>query len=486
VSLRLCRGGAPRKPTDELLRGYAGGGNTPDEDRYLETLYYQYGRYLLIASSRPGGLPANLQGLWADGQAPPWGSDYHANINLQMNYWPALPCNLAECHEPLESYIKSLVPRGELTARHYYCRPDGGPVRGWVTGVENNIWGHTGPGDWYWGFFAPESAAWLCRALWERYEYTRGAARLAADYPVMLGAALFWADTLWRDERDGAYVANPSYSPEHGPYTLGAAAAQAIVWQLFDDVLRAADILGRQDEPELADIRERMAGLGLPRVGAGGQLMEWRDESLMDYLGTDDPPALTKHRHVNHLYPLYPGDYLLPEREGMPHTYEQYAAAIAQALETRGDGGPGWSRAWKLALWARLGDGERAHALLRGLLRDCTLPNLFDTHPPMQIDGNFGGTAGMTELLLQSRGGVVYLLPALPPMWSSGTVSGLRARGGFELAMRWHGGRLSEAEVTLPAGAPGGEEITLRLPGGETLRFTLLPGETYRVSGATA
>ncbi|MCL2487506.1 MAG: glycoside hydrolase N-terminal domain-containing protein [Oscillospiraceae bacterium] len=462
--------------TDRLLaryganyNGYTGVGTaTNAEKRYVERLYYQYGRYMLIASSRPGSLPANLQGIWADGLNPPWAADYHTNINLQMNYWPAQQTNLAECHIPMIDYTNSLVPRGTQTAQYYYTRADGTstPVRGWVIGHENNVWGNTGPGNWYWGFLCTEAAAWMCQDIWEYYAFTKDEAFLAANFPTMLSAAQFWLDNLWVDQRAGAggkLVANPSYSPEHGPYTLGASSAQAIIWELFENVLKAADVLGN-NHADIANIATAQSNLLMPTVGSLGQYKEWRDEYLMDLNGDGN------HRHVNHLYALHPGTNVIAGRSTRDDTLVTAMKNVfnpPRSTTTRSDVSTGWSVAWKMNIWARMRDGNRAGKLVGDIIKNCTLKNMFDTHTPFQIDGNFGATAGMTEMLLHSQGDMIELLPAISTDWgtNAGSVKGLKARGNYTVDISWLANKVSEAKIVAGANT-GTEEITVSGPAG--------------------
>lgn len=439
------------KTTDKLLEGYKKGTNSQSENQYLEQLYFQFGRYLLIASSRKSGLPANLQGIWAEGLNPPWGADYHTNINVQMNYWLAQQTNLADCHWPIVDYVKSLVPRGKYTAQHYYCRPDGSPVRGWVIHHENTIWGNTAPGVWYEGFYFPAAAAWMCQDLWEYFQFNQDKEFLEEYYPILLDAALFWVDNLWRDSRDGTLVANPSYSPEHGPYSLGASSDQAIITELFDMVLKASAILGK-DTPEMKEVMRAKSKLAGPQIGLAGQFMEWKDEVRIDITGDN------QHRHVNHLFWLHPGSQIVP---GKSPQDDLYVEAMKQTLNTRGDGGTGWSKAWKINFWARLRDGNRSHKLLQEQLKESTLTNLFDTHPPFQIDGNFGATAGMTEMLVQSQAGYIEILPALPEAWNTGSFKGIKARGNFELDAKWSNNELSELKII----SNSGKDCEIKYPG---------------------
>ncbi|MDT0268469.1 glycoside hydrolase N-terminal domain-containing protein [Streptomyces sp. DSM 44915] len=415
-------------PTDALLAGYGGGGPA---DRALEALTFAYGRYLLIASSRPGSLPANLQGVWNASTTPPWAGDYHVNINLQMNYWPAHSTNLAETTEPLHAFIHALRAPGRVSARRIF------DARGWVVGNETNPFGFTGVHDWPTAFWFPEAGAWLARHLWEHYRYTRDADFLATSaYPVLREVAEFWLDNLHPDPRDGLLVVSPSYSPEHGDFTAGAAMSQQIVREAVGTALAAAEILDTDPElrAELAAVLERLdPGL---RIGSWGQLQEWKAD-------LDDQES--RHRHVSHLYALHPGAQIVP---GGPE-----ALAAAVSLTARGDGGTGWSKAWKINFWARLRDGDRAHTMLAQQLRDSTLPNLWDNHPPFQLDGNFGATAGIAEMLVQSQHDVVELLPALPGVWPAGSVSGLRAAGDLTVDLDWAAGRATRA--TLTAGRDG-------------------------------
>ena len=476
------------KTTPQLLTGYKNGSNTQQENRYLEQLYFQFGRYLLISSSRQNTLPANLQGIWAEGLSPAWNADYHTNINLQMNYWLAEQTNLAECHLPVIEYTKSLVPRGRNTALHYYCKPDGSATRGWVIHHENNIWANTAPGNYYQGFHFPAAAGWMCQDIWEHYQFNRNKEFLEENYPILLEAALFWVDNLWLDTRDNKLVANPSFSPEHGNYSLGASCDQAIIAELFDMVLKASDIL-QKNTSEVNEIRTAQSKLSGPKIGTHGQFMEWKDELQMDVSGDN------QHRHANHLFWLHPGTQIVTGRTAQD---DQYADAIKKTLNTRGDGGTGWSKAWKINFWARLHDGNRSHKLVQEILKESTLSNLFDTHPPFQIDGNFGSTAGMTEMLLQSQGDCIELCPALPDAWNNGSFKGIKARGNFEIEATWSSGKITFMEVLSNSGTecvlkyngigsyyiasyPGGNLITPTVISADKISFPTTAGLKYHI-----
>ena len=416
--------------TAELLARYGQG--EPAVDRALEALYFQYGRYLLIASSRPGSLPANLQGVWNHSKTPPWNADYHVNINLQMNYWPAETTNLAETALPLFDFIDSLVEPGSRAARRIL------DASGWTLFLNTNVWGFTGLIDWPTAFWQPEAGAWLARDYYEHYRYQRDDRFLRERaWPVMKGAARVWLAGLRTDPDDELLVVSPSYSPEHGPFTAGTAMSQQIVYDLFTNVVEAAPRAG--DEAFGKEVAAALARLdpGI-RVGSWGQLQEWKAD--LDVRNDD-------HRHVSHLFALHPG------RQISVIEQPRLARAARVSLDARGDGGTGWSKAWKINFWARLLDGDRAHKLLGEQLRSSTLPNLLDTHPPFQIDGNFGAVSGMAEMLLQSQHGEVHVLPALPGAWPAGSVQGLRARGDLTVDVCWSSGE--PEEVAVRAGRSG-------------------------------
>ncbi len=460
-------------PTPARLRAVANGANDPA----LSALYFQFGRYLLISSSRPGGLPANLQGIWAEEVQAPWNADWHLNINVQMNYWLAENTNLSELHEPLFALISSLQKPGERTAKLYYN------ARGWVAHVITNLWGFTAPGEGAnWGSTST-GAAWLCQHLWDHYLFTRDKEFLKRAYPVMKGSARFYADMLIEEPNHKWLVTALGNSPENGfqmangktaHIAMGPTIDQQLLRYLFDACIEASKQLNIDAEFR-KELSEKRARLAPTRIGSDGRVMEWLEEYK--------EPELT-HRHVSHLWGLYPGAEITNEQT------PDLAAAARKTLEKRGDISTGWSLAHKLNFWARLGDGNRCEKLLTMLFTPIgfrksiegvqfqggSYDNLFDAHPPFQIDGNFGAAAGIAEMLVQSHNGTIRLLPALPETWSEGSVKGLRARGGFEIDVAWKDGKLTQTKIRSLLG-----ENCVLLYRGKTLRFKTRKGGSYQL-----
>lgn len=461
-SIQLGDNGRSQQPTDQRINGFL---DDPD-DPQLVALYVQYARYLLLASSRPGTKPANLQGIWNHKIKPPWFSSYTTNINLEMNYWPAEMTNLSECHEPLFHFIQDIAETGKSVAKEHYN------AEGWIAHHNIDIWRGAAPvnashhGIWLGG------GAWLSSHIWEHYRYTLDEDFLEEYFPILQQSALFYAQVLYKDSTTGYLISSPSNSPEIGGLVAGPTMDHQLIRSLFRNVIEAANILGIE-----ADFAQRLSAL-IPQIapnqiGKHGQLQEWMVDK-------DDPD--NHHRHVSHLWAVHPGNEI---------NWEQTPAlmkAAQQSLEYRGDNGTGWSLAWKINFWARFKDGNRSYKLLHRLLSPAEVPgrkagggsypNLFDAHPPFQIDGNFGGAAGILEMFVQSHLGKIDILPALPDALPNGKISGLVARGGFELALEWKDAKLLSVEVL----SKKGQNCKLTYQG-KSVEFITREGSRYKFNG---
>ncbi len=456
-------------PTDERLKAYAEG----EKDNALATLYYNYGRYLLIGSTREGSLPPNLQGLWANTYQTPWNGDYHTNINVQMNHWIAEQGNLSELHLPLTELVLNMIPSGEKTAKDFY----GPDAEGWVQHMMTNVWNFTAPGEHpSWGA-TNTGGAWLCSHLWEHYAYTGDEEYLARVYPALEGSAKFFLSTMITEPENGYLVTGPTSSPENTFWEgknevsvcMGPTMDNQLVRELLTNTLAAAETLEPEGNGEFkTTLRNALDRLAPHKISDEGYLMEWME----DYKEVD-----VHHRHVSHLYGLHPSNQISPSKT------PELAEACKVTLNRRGDEATGWSRAWKLNFWARLGDGDRALKLFKSLLSPAvregsrrhssgTYPNLFCAHPPFQIDGNFGGAAGIGEMLIQSHEGFINILPALPAEWPDGSIRGFKVRGGATVDLTWKDGKPVEITIT-----GGWQQKNIIVNGDDTVEIEVAPGK---------
>ena len=479
----------PNKTTDVLLNDYKAKKNTEAENRALEVLLFQYGRYLTISSSRAGDLPSNLQGVWqnrvGDHNRIPWASDYHMNVNLQMNYWPTYSTNMAECAIPLVDYISSLVEPGKVTAKTYFGVENGG----FTAHTQNTPFGWTCPGwDFSWGW-SPAALPWILQNCWEYYEYTGDVKYMEEHiYPMLKEAALLYDQILIEDTKTGRLVSVPAYSPEHGPVTAGNTYEQSLIWQLYEDASTAAEILGK-DEAKVKEWRERQAKLKPIEIGDSGQIKEWYTETTLGSMGQKG------HRHMSHLLGLFPGDLISVDNS-------EYMDAAIVSLKERGYKSTGWGMGQRINAWARTGDGNQAHKLIQNLFNDGIYPNLWDTHTPFQIDGNFGMTSGVAEMLLQSNMGYINMLPSLPDVWANGSVKGLVARGNFEVSMKWANKNVTEATVLSNNGGTAtvqtknaslatvldenGKVVDVKAISADRISFETEKGKTYTIKNIPA